>query len=411
MIDNIPFIALLAPLALMFNQVRSFLLKLLSFSWKEISIQDLELKRGLLNKLAVYPKFNFDNFAPKLYEVYSKKDNNKYIKVYKDPLYYIYLYKNCIPVVVKAGSYHSINIYYLKLSFPINKILNSLHLEKQTKDEFYIVNHRGNRAKSVSQNTGETHLNSPSYLGSYDKFYLSNSVEMVKIDREKFIDNKLCSDYNILFEVEKPYQYTDKAKMVMQDVKKWKDSEGWYAKKSIRYFRGHLLHGKPGTGKSSLVVDICRKLKIPLHIYDLSSYDNESFLKTASGTEKAVILFEDLDCTFCGRENITKTETSLGLTFDCLINKINGINDLKNKYLFITTNKIQTIDQAILRPGRCDIITELESMNNEEKIIYAQNILEKDIDTVVKDGKYDNNAEFENRVVTEALNRYWNVEI
>lgn len=413
--ENIPLIAFLAPLALLFSQVRQGIRSFFSFLWTEITIKDFNLKDGMLNYLSDFPKINLYNFCPKILEVYSKDKNAKFIKLYKDPNRYIYLYKLIFPVIVRASDSNDITIYFLRFTFPIGKIF--LKMKIDTKDSsrfFYILNKGGNRKFSTNENSSESNQQTSgglSWKSGFDLPRLSDAICPTFIKNEKFIDGTYCNNYKLSFDIKKPYQHTEISYRVMEDVRKWKEAESWYTSKGIRYFRGHLLHGKPGTGKSALILEICRELKLPLFIYDLSSFNNEDFVKSISDQEKAVILFEDFDCIFNGRENVTKTEMSLGLTFDCLINKISGTDAIRNKYLFVTTNNINCLDPAITRQGRCDITTELSNLNQIEKINYATEILEKDVDDVVKEGYDDNNAEFENRVVTEALKRYWNAKI
>jgi chaperone BCS1 len=42
------------------------------------------------------------------------------------------------------------------------------------------------------------------------------------------------------------------AKEIIDDIKKFEDSEQWYKSKGIPWRRGYLLYGPPGTGKTSL---------------------------------------------------------------------------------------------------------------------------------------------------------------
>jgi mitochondrial chaperone BCS1 len=44
---------------------------------------------------------------------------------------------------------------------------------------------------------------------------------------------------------------SDLSERICNDIKKFQDSSAWYAEKGVPYRRGYLLHGPPGTGKTS----------------------------------------------------------------------------------------------------------------------------------------------------------------
>jgi len=171
-----------------------------------------------------------------------------------------------------------------------------------------------------------------------------------------------------------------------------------------------------GKRKSSLVLEIAKKLKIPIYILDLSSMSNEEFeeiIDKRITCESSILLIEDIDNIFDKRTNITRTQNSCGLTFDFLLNKISGVNSIQNKLLFITTNHIDKIDEALIRPGRIDEIVELQPLNYNEKLCLAENIINNDklIPRALEDGKDDTTAEFENRCIRIATDNFWNKTI
>jgi SpoVK/Ycf46/Vps4 family AAA+-type ATPase len=49
-----------------------------------------------------------------------------------------------------------------------------------------------------------------------------------------------------------------------------------------------------------------------------------------------------------------------GLTLDCVLNAIDGIIELHDAMLIFTTNHLEKIDPAFMRPGRIDYILELK---------------------------------------------------
>ena len=60
---------------------------------------------------------------------------------------------------------------------------------------------------------------------------------------------------------------------------------------------------------------------------------------------------EDIDCAFVQRK---KKENS-GITFSGLLNAIDGVGASEGRIVFMTTNHIEKLDPALIRPGRIDV--------------------------------------------------------
>lgn len=65
-----------------------------------------------------------------------------------------------------------------------------------------------------------------------------------------------------------------------------------------------------------------------------------------------MLLLEDVDAAFVGRES-TK-EVSHRLSFSALLNSLDGIAAQEGRLLFLTTNHVDRLSQALIRPGRVD---------------------------------------------------------
>lgn len=407
--DKIPLFIALAPFALLFSQARAYLAKLFSFLWKTIPIDSTVACRHLFKVLYQYPHFDFNQVRINVYNLFNKDTGKKEYKILKDPRFVVILYKYFIPIILlpSKGIY---TISFLNYSVNLKKLLANIKFS-EIPDGFSICPIQGRRFERsngvIASSREFTYDNN--FLADSPKSYVFESLNPILFDNVKFIDGMICSNYREYKDTTKPFVFNETSKLVYNDVVKWVESESWYTSKGIRYFRGHLLFGQPGTGKSSLVQEICRLQNLPLYIIDLASFENDDFNRIPI-EHKSVILIEDIDCIFDKRENITKIENSLGITFDALINSISGVNSVKNKYLFITTNNIDKVDAALLRAGRCDTKTEICSLDLKGKRDYISKILEADFEEILQEGKSDSNAEFENRVVSEALKRYWEVD-
>lgn len=146
------------------------------------------------------------------------------------------------------------------------------------------------------------------------------------------------------------------------DFLKWKNLKNWYKERNIPWRRGHLYFGDPGTGKTSFVRAVAQESDFPIFIFDLSTLDNQEFnekWKEMQEHTPCIALIEDIDGCFNKRININDKN---GLTFDCLLNAVGGVDICDGVFLAITTNKPETLDEALCftnndcvsRPGRID---------------------------------------------------------
>lgn len=60
------------------------------------------------------------------------------------------------------------------------------------------------------------------------------------------------------------------AERLLQDVEEWQQSAVWYRSRGIPYRRGYLLHGPPGSGKSSFIMALAGKLGFNICMLNLS---------------------------------------------------------------------------------------------------------------------------------------------
>lgn len=210
------------------------------------------------------------------------------------------------------------------------------------------------------------------------------------------------------------------AQIAVDDIRRWAKSRAWYSARQIAWRRGMLLHGAPGTGKSSLVRGLAQELDWPVCVFDLSTMSNNelsSHWASACTLSPCVILFEDLDAVFNGRKN-TLGDQGGGLTFDCLLNVLSGVGQADGLLVVITTNNREVLDPAISgggagpsRPGRVDLVVEMTTPDLEGRKLIAQNILvdRPDIQAqLVREGEGLSGAQFQELCINAALTDYWN---
>lgn len=168
--------------------------------------------------------------------------------------------------------------------------------------------------------------------------------------------------------------YLENKQLIVDDVDRFIASESLYRKLRIPHKRGYLFYGVPGTGKSALSWAIADKLKYDLYLLDLSGVSSVSDFKTLVNRipSRSVIVVEDIDSYFDKREAVKDNK----ITFSSFINVLSGVNQIDDSVTIITTNKIEKIDEALLRSGRCDVKLEIKPITVNE----AQQFLQDKID-------------------------------
>jgi len=130
--------------------------------------------------------------------------------------------------------------------------------------------------------------------------------------------------------------------------------------------RGIMLHGSPGTGKTTAGYVLCNFLPKNTTVIwitpDLIAENNgmmhqsiKNLYKLADYTSPCVVIIEDLD--------LFSTDREFGgdnLRLGALMNILDGINSIPNAITLATTNRLKVIEDALRnRPGRFDRIIEV----------------------------------------------------
>jgi chaperone BCS1 len=146
---------------------------------------------------------------------------------------------------------------------------------------------------------------------------------------------------------------------LLQDVQDFFAKRAWYAEMGIPWRRGYLLHGPPGTGKTSVVFAIAGQLR--LNLCWLSLTNPKLTDQTISGLlqktpPRSLILIEDVDAFFTARQ---KQDNLIAVSFSGLLNALDGVAAQEGRIVFLTTNHKTLLDAAMIRPGRIDVTYEL----------------------------------------------------
>ncbi|XP_063901309.1 mitochondrial chaperone BCS1-like [Zophobas morio] len=156
---------------------------------------------------------------------------------------------------------------------------------------------------------------------------------------------------------------------LVQDVKNFIKSSKWYNDRGIPYRRGYLLHGTPGSGKSSFVMALAGEINYNICLVNLNERglsDDRLAHSLSESPAQSIILLEDIDAAFTTRKQ--NENYGPNVTFSGLLNVLDGIVAGEERIIFMTTNHIDSLDPALIRPGRADVITEIGPAT--EKQIY-----------------------------------------
>ena len=226
------------------------------------------------------------------------------------------------------------------------------------------------------------------------------------------------------------------SRLIEKRVNFFMNNKQWYSENGIPYTFGLMLYGLPGCGKTSIIKALSgvthrHIINIKLHKFVTKTqmenlFFNETINVVQNGRNETVIipidqriyLFEDLDADdtdilldrsetpaydkdekftplnplsqtensstksyvfkdfkdlYQSREDKEKEEfSSEKLTLSCLLNLLDGVLEAPGRIVVMTTNFIEKLDSALIRPGRIDLICEFKRCTNQSIIEFIE---------------------------------------
>lgn len=173
--------------------------------------------------------------------------------------------------------------------------------------------------------------------------------------------------------------------MFVDDIKDYLEpgTQKWYSDRGIPYRRGYLLHGPPGTGKSSLSFAAAGLLGLKIYVLSLASKTlSDAGLASLFDAlpPRCVVLLEDIDTINIAQSRAptdaatetpkkpttdTSTEVNTRVSLSGLLNVIDGVASPEGRVLILTTNHPEKLDAALIRPGRVDMKIEFKLAGEE----------------------------------------------
>lgn len=176
---------------------------------------------------------------------------------------------------------------------------------------------------------------------------------------------------------------SDDVKDLWESIQLWYNNVQWYKDYNVPWKYGSLLVGEPGTGKTAFVRAVGQTLNMPVFIFDLQTMNDRDLVENwASILDWApcIVLVEDIHATFDGVRNVSETGEDARLSFGCLLNTIDGVQNSDGILTFITTNDASKVDKALggqfaTRPGRVDSVVTFPGLDCQGQYKMAKRIM------------------------------------
>ncbi|KAF8831173.1 hypothetical protein HHX47_DHR1000243 [Lentinula edodes] len=166
------------------------------------------------------------------------------------------------------------------------------------------------------------------------------------------------------------------AAAIENDVQSFLNRRQWYVDRGIPYRRGFLLHGPPGSGKSSYIQALAGSLNYNLCLLNLSERglgDDKLTHLLSTVPEQSIVLIEDVDAAFNKRVQTSEDGYQSSVTFSGFLNALDGVASGEERIVFLTTNHIERLDPALIRPGRVDFTQYVgDSTPNQARALFER---------------------------------------
>ena len=173
----------------------------------------------------------------------------------------------------------------------------------------------------------------------------------------------------------------DEAKESLQEIVGFLKNPEKYNEIGARCPRGALLVGPPGTGKTLLAKAVAGEAGVPFFQIAGSEFVEmfvgrgaakvRDLFKQAKEKAPCIIFIDEIDAVGKKRDGSLNSNDEREQTLNQLLSEMDGFDNQKGIVVLAATNRPESLDQALLRPGRFDrrIPVELPDLAGREAIL------------------------------------------
>ena len=173
----------------------------------------------------------------------------------------------------------------------------------------------------------------------------------------------------------------DEAKESLEEIVSFLKHPDKYTEIGARCPRGALLVGPPGTGKTLLAKAVAGEAGVPFFQIAGSEFVEmfvgrgaakvRDLFKQANEEAPCIVFIDEIDAVGKRRDTSLNSNDEREQTLNQLLSEMDGFDNHKGIVVLAATNRPETLDQALLRPGRFDrrIPVELPDLVGREAIL------------------------------------------
>lgn len=174
----------------------------------------------------------------------------------------------------------------------------------------------------------------------------------------------------------------EEAKDSVTDVVDYIKDPGKFARYGARMPRGVIFYGPPGTGKTLMAKAVAGEAGVKFFAVSGSDFVQmyvgvgasrvRALFKKARESGRAVIFIDEIDALAKKRAAVPSGGTDeRDQTLNALLTEMSGFTANDGIVVIAATNRLDTLDEALLRPGRFDRQVEigLPDLNSRERIL------------------------------------------